>query len=300
LIEYAFAGSDSTAAIVLRKLSQAQPPKLVITREDAPFGRKREMRQTEVAEVAIENQIPIAKANNPSNVLDDIRQSGASRGIVVSYGAILKNEVLGELDWFNLHFSLLPKYRGAAPVQRAIMENQTESGISVFRIDEGMDTGKVYAQESINIKGLNTFEALELMANESIPLLERLLVDPEPQLTPQSGDASYAKKLTREECFLDFSKSASELNQIVLASFPEPVAWTTHKGQPLKIIRSRTNGLKFSEDLPPGTVEKVAGKISVVCGDSARLELLEVQPFSKKPMTSNDWFNGVGETVLGN
>lgn len=300
MIDYLFAGSDSTAANVLAQLCLIHPPKLVITREDAPFGRKKELKQTDVAEIAITNEIPLAKANDPMQTLEMIRASGVKRGIVVSYGAILKGEVLESLEWFNLHFSLLPKYRGAAPVQRAIMENQTGSGISVFRIDQGMDTGPIYAQKPIDLSGMSTAEALKLMADQSIPILEKLLHDESPKLTQQQGEPSVAPKLSRDECRLDFNQSAKLLNLVVLASFPEPVAWTEHKGQPLKIISSKTNGLKIAEELKPGTVEKVAGKVFVACGDSTRLELLEVQPFSKKPMSATDWYNGVGEAVLGN
>ena len=300
MIDFVFAGSDSTAANVLAQLCLIHPPKLVITREDAPFGRKKELKQTEVAEIAIARGITLAKANDPTKALELIRASGAPRGIVVSYGAILKGEVLDSLEWFNLHFSLLPKYRGAAPAQRAIMENQTDTGISVFKIDMGMDTGAIYAQKPIDLSGLNTAEALTLMADQSIPILERLLTDESPKLTKQQGEPSEAPKLSRDECRLDFNQPATVLNQLVLASFPEPVAWTEHKGQPLKVINSKTNGLKIADELKPGTVEKVAGKVYVSCGDSTRLELIEVQPFSKKPMPATDWFNGVGEAVLGN
>ena len=300
-MNYVFAGSDKTAATVLGWLCANHAPSLVITREDAAFGRKKELKQTKVAEIASENGIEVIKTNDPSAALEKITQSGASRGIVVSYGAILKDQVLAALDWYNLHFSLLPEFRGAAPVQRAILNDHSPTGVTVFQIDKGMDTGPIYSQKTVDISGLNTELALEKMTNASLPILEKLLKDQHPELAEQKPGGSYAPKLTRDECRLNFNDNAKLLHQVVLAAYPEPVAWTEHKGQTFRIISAQTNGLKMPEDQkPPGSVEKVGGKIYVVCGESTRLELIEVQPFSKKPMPAVDWFNGVGETIFDN
>lgn len=300
-MKYVFAGSDTTAAAVLKWLCEHHPPVLVITREDAAFGRKKELRETKVAAIGSENGIEVIKTNDPSGALEKIEQSGATRGIVVSYGAILKDQVLASLDWYNLHFSLLPQLRGAAPVQRAILDNETPTGVSVFQIDKGMDTGPIYDQQVVDIDSLNTEQALEKMTAKSLPILKALLEDEHPSLTQQQPGGSLAPKLSRDECRLDFNRNAQSLHRVVLAAYPEPVAWTEHKGQPFRIISANTNGLKVPEDDKlPGSVEKVGGKVYVVCGDSTRLELIQVQPFSKKPMAATDWFNGVGETILGN
>lgn len=301
MIDYVFAGSDSTAASVLQALTEQSKPKLVITREDAPFGRKRELRQTVVADIADSLGLRTVKANDPALVIADIRASGAKRGIVVSYGAILKDEVLESLQWFNLHFSLLPKLRGAAPVQRAILNDERPTGVSIFQIDEGMDSGPIYDQVEVNIDGLNTAQALSKMTESSLGSLSKLLSDSSPELKAQSGDVTTAPKLKREECELDLNQTSEALLRVVLAAFPEPVAWVSHNGNPLRVLSAKTSGLSFPEEGQQiGQVEKIAGKVYVSCGNHTRLELLQVQPFSKKPMPAIDWFNGLGEATLGN
>lgn len=301
MIDYVFAGSDSTASSVLGALAKHSKPKLVITREDAPFGRKRELRQTVVADIADSLGVKTVKANDPALVLADIKSSGAKRGIVVSYGAILKGEVLETLQWFNLHFSLLPKLRGAAPVQRAILNDERPTGVSIFQIDAGMDSGPIYDQFEVDIVGLNTAQALKKMAENSLGSLSRLLSETSPILQQQSGDVTKAPKLTREECELDLNHTSEALLRVVLAAYPEPVAWVMNNGHPLRILSARASGLSFpEEDQAIGQVEKLAGKVYVSCGNHTRLELLQVQPFSKKPMPAIDWFNGVGEATLGN
>ena len=301
MIRYAFAGSDTTAADVLGLLSKRHKPEFVITREDAAYGRKREIRQTPVADIADSFGIEVIKTNVPENEIEQITSFGVHRGIVVSYGAILKEPSLEVMDWFNLHFSLLPKLRGAAPVQRAILDGVEPTGVSLFKIDAGMDTGPIYRQLEVDIEGMRTSEALEKLSQSSMPILFELLSDSSPALTTQSGLATRAPKLSRDECQLDFSKSADDLSRVVRAAYPEPVAWTTWKQETFRIIEARSTGVSIPGDtLSPGQVEKVAGKIYVACGDNTRLELVEVQPFSKKPMAATDWFNGVGEATLGN
>lgn len=301
MIDYVFAGSDSTAASVLTALAEQSKPKLVITRKDAPFGRKRELRQTVVADVADSLGVKTVKANDPSEVITDIKASEANRGIVVSYGAILKGEVLESLDWFNLHFSLLPKLRGAAPVQRAILDDVKPTGVTVFKIDSGMDSGPIYSQFEVDIDGLNTAQALSKMTELSLGTLSELLSEQAPELKDQKGEATLAPKLSRAECELDLSETSEALLRVILAAYPEPVAWVSHDGNPLRILSAKTTGLSFPEEgQKKGQVEKLAGKVYLSCGNHTRLELMQVQPFSKKPMSAIDWFNGVGEVNVGN
>ena len=300
-MDYLFAGSDKTAASVLDSLAATKLPVVVLTREDAPVGRKKIITQTLVADIAQKHGVKLIKANQPSQALPEILSSGAERGIIVSYGSILKDEVLTSIDWFNLHFSLLPKYRGAAPVQRAIMDGNTDSGITIFKLDEGMDTGEVYQQIKADISGMNTKQALDTLAELSVEPLLDLLADETPSLSPQSGEPSMAKKLSREECFLDFNKDSKTCLRVVRASNPEPIAWTYLQGEPLRIIEAATTGIANPDsDEVNGKVTKIGKRIYVSCSDSTSLELITVQPFAKKQMSATDWFNGVGEVILGN
>jgi len=300
-VDYVFAGSDKTAAWILQAISSSQKPSLVITRKDAPFGRKKTITQTPVADIADSQAVKIVKTNDPTEALNDIIQTGASRGIIVSYGAILKDEVLDALEWFNVHFSLLPKYRGAAPVQRAIMDGNTDSGVSIFKLDEGMDTGDLFTQIPVDISDMNTAQALEKLADASIEPLLELLKTEQPICFSQAGDQSLAKKLDRAECFLDFKTDSESCLRIVNACNPEPIAWTTLQGDAFRIINAATTGISDpGTDHQIGQVTKVGKKIYVTCAGSTSLELITVQPFAKKEMPAIDWFNGVGEVILGN
>jgi methionyl-tRNA formyltransferase len=293
-----FAGTPESAAIVLRNLVRAGHDVVaVLTRDDAAIGRKRVLTESPVATEAAAHGIRVIKANKvDSTTIDKIRFTGAELGIVVAYGSILSEKALAALQqgWLNLHYSLLPNYRGAAPVQWSLANGDKETGITVFKIDKGMDTGPILTTLPVLVQPDETAGELihrlsELGSTLLIECLPRLYTG-NYQLAEQVGEVSLAPKPTREDARIDFNLTATEIENLVKAMNPEPMAWCLLDGQPFRILRARATEL-------PGFINAigsiVAGKNPLVaCGDGTYLELIEVQPSSKKAMAAADWFRG--------
>jgi methionyl-tRNA formyltransferase len=247
--------------------------------------------------------LPIIKANRVDDgILSQIASSNIELAIVVAYGSILNQQALEAVPngWFNIHFSLLPKYRGAAPVQRALLNGDKETGVTIFKLDAGMDIGPVLSSLSTSI-GFNesSGELLARLAELSKSLLSEAL----PQLYSgtfklhdQRGDSSSAPKPTREEARLDFHQSASALENIVRGMNPEPMAWCMVGDEVLRVLSAVENRsaslVSSSASASPGSLFSVEGKVFAVCGQDSMLELIEVQPSSKRAMPARDWFNG--------
>ena len=293
-----FAGTPDTAATILRRLvASGHEVVAVLTREDAPVGRKKELTPSSVAQVADELGIPTIKANKiTGSVQEQITATGAELGIIVAYGVLLKQDSLQLLakGWFNLHYSLLPKYRGAAPVQRAIEAGDNETGISIFKLDQGMDTGDMLASLPVLIEEDETAgELLKRLTELGITLLNQELpkiYNGQFSLVPQVGSASLAPKPTRENAKIDFTKSTREISNKVRAFNPEPMAWCLYKGEPFRVLRARV--IETKSDNSVGEVFSIDNRVLVACGSGTVLELLEVQPSSKKAMQAQDWFRG--------
>ncbi|MFM6963758.1 MAG: methionyl-tRNA formyltransferase [Micrococcales bacterium] len=292
-----FAGTTPQAARVLEHLVASSEVVAVLTREDAPFGRKRELTPSAVAVTAGKNDIPVIKANRvDSHINGQIASTGAELGVVIAYGTLLKQQTLDLLShgWLNLHYSLLPKYRGAAPVQRALFAGEHETGVSVFKLDSGMDTGELYLQVPTVIEpSENTADLLERLTTIGITALDELL----PQiaagtssLTAQVGEASLAAKLGRDDARVDVTQSAEQIENQVRACNPEPMAWGLIEGEPIRILEARAIAINL--DVEPGSVVSENGRVLLSVG-SHSLQLITVQPASKKPMSASDWMRGL-------
>jgi len=299
-----FAGTPDVAADVLRGIYQSgHEVCLVLTREDAPVGRSKTLTPSPVAVVAEELGIRTVKSNKPDKVVvDEIGSTGAELGIIVAYGSILKAPMLDAVSngWYNLHFSLLPKYRGAAPVQRAILAGETETGVTIFKLDQGMDTGEVLKQVPTAISPReNARELLNRLGQLSISVLLEALPEIDSAtftLTPQSGEASFALKPTREEGKIDFNVDALTIQHKVLALNPEPMAWCLVGIENMRILDAlqslSSNVVDQMTGDEPGALSYLDGKLYVKCGGDSVLELITVQPSSKREMLAKDWFNG--------
>lgn len=299
-----FAGTPEVAADVLRGIVQSgHEVCLVLTREDAPIGRSKTLTPSPVAAVAEELGLRTIKSNRPGNVvLQDIDSSGAELGIIVAYGSILKAPLLDAVPngWYNLHFSLLPKYRGAAPVQRAILAGEKETGVTIFKLDQGMDTGEVLKQVPTIISAReNGKELLNRLGQLSISvLLEALpeIYSGTLTLTPQSGEASFAPKPTREEGKIDFTRDALNIQHKVLALNPEPMAWCLFGMESMRVLDAlqslSSNVVDQMTGQEPGALAYLDGRLYVKCGGDSVLELITVQPSSKREMLAKDWYNG--------
>lgn len=312
-----FAGTPEFAVPSLHALTRAGKsgdggPKLeivgVITREDAPIGRKRVLTPSPVAQAAESLGLPIYKANR----LDDkatewVRELDAELGVIVAYGGLVREPLLSlpTLGWVNLHFSDLPAWRGAAPVQRALMAGEQNLGVTVFRLVEALDAGAVLTRDEKEFEsGTSAGEALTELASFGTDALLRaisVLADDPAAGELQSGEESYAHKLGREDGKLDLLQPATSVLAHWAGVTPEPGAYVLFDEQPLKLheLRSVTDEeILGGEDRKAGGVRLLSGRAILDLADGA-LELVRVQPAGKAAMAGADWLRGRGgEAVL--
>lgn len=305
-----FAGTPQVAVPSLRALIGAgHDIALVITREDAPVGRKSVMTPSPVATFADELGLNVLKTNRIGDLeLQQIRSVRAELGIVVAFGLLFKEPVLSATahGWLNLHFSALPKWRGAAPVQRALIAGERELGITVFRLDEGMDSGDIVDQSTTHIVGNQSAkQVLDSLAIDGA----NLVVDAASKVLSgtavfkaQIGEPSYAPKLVREDGRIDWGRTANALVSQWAGVTPDPGAFTHHQGNLLKIV-SMDNAASpsvmaaFSASDLPGTTKSVSGRVFTLTSDGT-VELLVVQPAGKTAMSASDWMRGRGDEVI--
>lgn len=299
-----FAGTPSTAATVLEGLlASGHEVVAVLTREDAPVGRKRVLTPSPVAELAVAKGLPVIKANRlGSEILAEIKALKVDLAIVVAYGVILRADALSLIPngWFNLHFSHLPRWRGAAPVQRALIAGDMETGVTLFKIDEGLDTGDILGIADTVIGPEETAdELLNRLSSIGVSLLNQelpRLYSGTYTLSPQKGEVTLAPKIQRSEARIDFSCNAKEIENLVRGMNSEPMAWCSFAGEPMRIIRARQ--IQARQGLAQGQVAEVEGNVIVGAGGQSSLELLEVQPASKTVMSAKSWMNGQSGNVV--
>lgn len=292
-----FAGTPANAAESLKLLVQSGADiSLVLTRTDAKVGRKGLLTPSPVAQVAAELGLPVIKANRYNAELGlQLAGKGIEFAIVIAYGALLPNTALSLLPkgWFNLHYSVLPAWRGAAPVQWALINGSKTTGVTLFKIDEGLDTGQVLNVAHTSIEpGEDAGRLLERLTTlgvslvlESLPLLHSGVFE----LREQIGEVTLAPKLSKADGFTDFAEESSMVLNRILGVTPEPGAWTTLHGQVLKILEAKPASIA---DLSVGEVVIRDGSVLVGCSQGS-LELVEVQPAGKNRMKATDWFRGL-------
>ena len=264
----------------------------VISQPDKPSGRGQEMHSSPVSQWAKANSIDLI---NPATVAEiDKALSDLDLLITIGYGRILPAQTLSipKHGCINLHFSLLPKFRGAAPVQRAIEAGERESGVTVFALDPGMDTGPIYKSITVPIEPtMRSYELLEKLSVIGVTALENALIAIESGVAPvpQIGQASIAAKITREEAALDWNASSRALHNKIRAFYPQPQAWTNFRGQPLKISSAKIAVTDIK--LEPGEL-KVVGNDCLIGTSDACLVLEKLTPAGKKEMSALDWSRG--------
>lgn len=215
-----------------------------------------------------------------SHDIDDVIGTNAELGVVVAFGRLIKPHVLAALPMINVHFSLLPRWRGAAPVERAILAGDDESGVCIMDVEEGLDTGAVYRRREVPIGTDET--AAELtgrLATIGAELLVDTLAEGLGDPSPQVGEPTYAAKIEPADLHLDWTRSAAELSRVVRVGH----AWTTWRGRRLLVWKVKETKL----DGPPGSLDGVA----VGTGDGG-LRLEVVQPEGKPIMSGEDWVKG--------
>jgi methionyl-tRNA formyltransferase len=279
---FAFLGTPEMAVGPLRALVAAgHEITLCITRPDRRRGRGGTVTPSPVKEAAVSLGIAV------SHSIDDVAMSGADLAVVVAYGRIIPEGLLNLVPMVNLHFSLLPRWRGAAPVERAILAGDHETGVCLMRVEAGLDTGPVYARRVVPVDDEVDLPTLqrELVEVGSALLVETLArgVAGLPTPRPQQGEPTIAAKVTNEDLHLHWEDSAVQLNRVVRLGR----AWTSFRDHRLGIVKSRPNAEAVDQGLP-GTLIGA----SVVTGQGT-LSLLEVQPESRSPMPAEDWLRGI-------
>lgn len=291
-----FAGSPAAAVPSLRRLL-AGPHQViaVVTRDDAPLGRKRVLTPTPVAEEAERVGVPVIKANRLGMVTDELIALNADLGVIVAYGGLIREPLLSapRLGWINLHFSLLPRWRGAAPVQRAIMAGDTETGAAVFRLVPELDAGEVFATLRHPIGAHETAGHLLTALAESGAGLLASVVDGLAEGTavgvPQTGEVTLAAKLVLADGRIDWSEPASRIDARIRGTSPEPGAFTQLGDERIKVLDALV--ARDAARLDPGRFE-VRGVRVLVGTASDPIELLSVHPAGKRAMKAADWWRG--------
>ncbi|SJM53646.1 methionyl-tRNA formyltransferase [Gulosibacter sp. 10] len=300
----AFAGTPDAAVPTLQGLVDAGHEIVaVITREDAPVGRKRRLQPSPVAARAESLGLPVVRANRIDEaVAARIAGLAPDLGVVVAYGGLIREPLLSQPvhGWINLHFSLLPRWRGAAPVQRAVMAGDSSTGIAVFRLEAGLDTGPTFVNREVPIgAGETAGELLARLAELGVPdVLETVAAIGAGTAVaePQRGEATHAAKLRVEDGAIDWTATAARADARIRGATPEPGASTTWRGERFKVLRAAP-ATDAAVAGGPGAVVLDGGRVLAACGSGA-LELIEVQPAGKRAMRAADWFRGVQEAEV--
>lgn len=292
-----FAGTPAAAVPTLRALAASHDIAAVITRPDAPLGRKRVLTPSPVARVADELGLPIIKtARLDEDAADRINAHRPELGVIVAYGGLVREPLLSAPanGWINLHFSLLPAYRGAAPVQTAILHGEAETGAVTFRIVPALDAGPVCGEIRTPIGARETAgELLTRLAVAGADLLVETMdriEDGTAEFVDQPAEAwTYAAKIGVEDAHVDWTSPVQVVDRLIRACTPAPGAWTTLDGQRFRLHEVAPTDRPSTD---PGLVEQEGRRLYVHTG-SGQLELLRVQPAGKRAMDAVSWANGL-------
>ncbi|MBD3671334.1 MAG: methionyl-tRNA formyltransferase [Gammaproteobacteria bacterium] len=302
-----FAGTPEFAATALQSILDSRHEVCAVyTQPDRPAGRGRKLKASPVKELALTHDIPVQQPASLKHEaeLQTLRDYGADLMVVVAYGLLLPQAVLDipRLGCINIHASLLPRWRGAAPIQRAIEAGDKETGVTIMQMDAGLDTGDMLLTLTTPINSDDTAESLHdrlarLGAEAVVEALDKIEAG---ELTGKKQDdnkANYARKLDKAEAVIDWSRPAVELDRLVRAFNPWPVAQTTLAGQVLRIWRAAP--MDTSTDAAPGSVIAASkAGIDVATGEGI-LRLIQVQQAGSKALDAAAFLNGHPELKQG-
>jgi methionyl-tRNA formyltransferase len=259
---------------------------VVVTRADKRRGRNALPSPSPVKAVALELGLPVTTR------IEEVLDADVKLGVVVAFGRIIKDDVLDRVPMVNAHFSLLPRWRGAAPVERAILAGDAETGVCLMAIDSGLDTGPVYRCDRIGIDEEETADQLRSRLSDlGARMLLEALDDGLGEPAPQEGEPTYAAKLEPAELELHWERPAVELHRLVRVGR----AWTTWRGRRLLVIEAK---------LAPETVDGPPGNLKgdLVATGKGTLRLVRVKPEGRAPVAAADWLRGarpIAGEVLG-
>ena len=274
---------------------------LAVTQPDKAAGRGNKVRFSDVKQWALDNEVPVFQPEKIRNseAIEELKKYPADVFIVAAFGQILTADVLNmpKYGCINIHASLLPKYRGAAPIQWVILNGEKEAGVTIMQMDEGLDTGDMLLSDRIELSADETGDSLhdklaDMGARLIVEALEKLKKGELKAVPQPDGPLFYAKMLKKEMGLLDFTKSAAELERTVRGLYSWPGAYTYCKGKVLKVIKAGSALDGAINNAAPGTVVQVTKEaIYVQCADGL-LRIDEVKPEAKKAMSVHDFLLG--------
>lgn len=296
-----FMGTSNFSLGILKHLAKHHKILAVITQEDQPRGRGKKIMSPPVKDFALEQGWDVFQVLPSSQ---DLAKYPADILLVAAYGKILPKELLEVYPHgaMNVHTSLLPKYRGASPIQKALLEGDTITGVSLMKMSEGMDEGDIYAQSQVPVGQMRYGELEEALMKAALPLLDKTLKDLEAgkaKAWPQDkAHVSYCSKISKELCCVDWSLSANEIEGLVRALWPNPMAYTLRKGE--RLLLHRVRALDMASSKMPGTVEKVGKEGIYVATGQGQVLIEELQRPGKRTLPADDYLRGnpVGEDEI--
>jgi methionyl-tRNA formyltransferase len=291
-----FLGTPPHAVPTLAALCSVAEVALVVTRPDRPRGRRGSPLPPAVKEAATAWGLPIAQPERSADLAGPIRRAAPDVAVLVAYGRIIPAAVLETpaAGFVNVHFSLLPRWRGASPVVRAILAGDASTGVTLMRLDEGLDTGPVYATREVDVgpeesAGVLTARLAAVGAGMVADLLEGIVAGSSVPAPQDEAAATAAAPVRPEEAFVDPARHSSQaVLRAVRAFDPAPGAWTTLEGRRLKLWRAAPHA---GDGAAPGIAELRGGRVLLTTADGV-VQLLEVQPEGKRRMGAAEWMRG--------
>lgn len=300
----AFFGSPKTARTCLDRIVRAGiDVRLIITQPDRPSGRGKQLRPSEAKLFALEHGIPLLQSpriRKDPDALELLQDTRPDLNVVVAYGQIIPASIiyLPEFQSINLHFSLLPAYRGAAPVQWALMNGEEETGLTIFELNEKMDEGPILSRLRVPIlPGENAHELEDRLSDIGADLLVETIgsirdLKPQPQ---DHSRATYAPLIKKQDGRLDWNRPAQAVDRHVRAFHPWPSTYTFLEGRRIKILRGCVPETPGRLEGKPGQVQSVtAAGIDIICGDGRVFRVLQLQPENKPAMSAHAFSLGAG------
>lgn len=299
-------GTPTFSAPILRMLhEEGYDVAAVVTQPDRPVGRKKVLTPPPVKEEALALGIPVIQPEKlrGSQELQDILALKPDLIVTAAFGQILPKELLDapELGCINVHASLLPQYRGGAPIHQAIMDGQEKTGITIMYMAEKLDAGDIISQREITIEETDhtggMFEKLSVVGRELLKeTLPAIIARTNERIVQNEDDVTYARNISREQELLDWNKEARTLYNQVRGLHPWPVAYTTFEGANFKVWWAKLGETKTTAT--PGEVVNIAkDHFEVATGDGKTLALYDVQPAGKKRMTAEEFLRGTGSKL---
>jgi methionyl-tRNA formyltransferase len=298
-----FMGTPDFSVPCLKSLINEAKVIAVVTQPDKKVGRKQEIIPSPIKQFALKNSLEVfqpAKLKGNTEFINQLKKYEPDLIIVVAYGLLLPQEILSipKFGVINVHASLLPKYRGASPIQTAILNGDKETGVTIMLLDDKMDHGALLAQKTITLTDNDNFTSLhdklaQLGADLLIDTLPKYLNNELKPIPQDESKATYCQLIKKEDGKIDWNKPAEDIERQVRAFTPWPGAFTDWNGKQVKFIKSKVIELQNHKE---GEIFKINDGFAVACGQGA-LEIIELQLAGKKPMSAKEFLNGYNKII---